>query len=46
MALILRDYETLIIRGDNIKDFDLVNYVLASALKSNFIEPENLGLVI
>jgi hypothetical protein len=29
-----------------IKDFDLVNYVLANALKADKIVPEDLGLII
>ena len=28
------------------KDFDVVNYVLAAALKADKLEPENLGLVM
>jgi hypothetical protein len=45
MAIIYRDYELLIHKGELIKDFDVVNYILACALKIDKIEPENLGLV-
>lgn len=46
LAIIYRDYEFLIRQGRMIKDFDVVNYILACALKIDKIEPENLGLVI
>ena len=36
----------LIEAGGVIKDFDLVNYVLANALKADKIVPQDLGLVI
>lgn len=45
MAIMYRDYEMLIKQGELIKDFDVVNYILACALKINKIEPQNLGLV-
>lgn len=32
--------------NEEIKDFDLVNYVLASALKADKIDPSDLGLII
>jgi len=46
IAIIYRDYDLLIKQGRMIKDFDVVNYILACALKIDKIEPENLGLVI
>ena len=46
IAIIYRDYETLINQGKFIKDFDVVNYILACALKIDKIEPENLGIII
>jgi hypothetical protein len=46
IAIIYRDYDILIKQGRMIKDFDVVNYILACALKSDKIEPENLGIVI
>ena len=44
MALICANIETL--KDDGIKDHDVVNYVLASALKADQIEAKNLGLVM
>lgn len=36
-----------IINGDEkIKDFDVVNYILAAALKADKISPDDLGLVL
>ena len=46
MSWILFDAENLMESGEEIKDFDIVNYVLASALKADKIEASNLGLVI
>ena len=46
ISFIYDQQEQLIEAGEVIKDFDLVNYVLASALKADKIEPHDLGLVI
>ena len=44
MAIICYQAEEL--KNQEIKDFDVVNYVLASALKADKIQPQNLGLVL
>ena len=44
MALICTNIDSL--KNEKLKDHDVVNYVLASALKADKIEPKNLGLVI
>lgn len=46
MAMIYEESETLMARNERIKDFDIVNYVLASALKADKIAPQDLGLVL
>ena len=46
MAMIYEDSEALMARNERIKDFDVVNYVLASALKADKIAPHDLGLVL
>tara|TARA_B110000285_G_C14531092_1_gene340820 strand:- start:211 stop:423 length:213 start_codon:yes stop_codon:yes gene_type:complete len=35
MGMIVANSETLIEKGDIIKDFDIVNYILANALKAD-----------
>ena len=44
--MIYNAHDELMESGEEIKDFDLVNYVLASALKADLIEPIDLGLVL
>ena len=46
MSWILWDSEEIMERGEEIKDFDVVNYILASALKADKISTSDLGLVI
>lgn len=46
MAHIIDNFHTLVDKKTPISDFDLVNYVLASALKSDIVDPNNLGLVV
>ena len=46
MAMIYVQHEELEEAGEMIKDLDIVNYVLANALKGDQIPPEELGLVL
>ena len=46
ISMIYNAHDELLESGEEIKDFDLVNYVLASALKADLIEPIDLGLVL
>jgi hypothetical protein len=46
MAMIYVQHEELEQAGEMIKDLDIVNYVLANALKGDQIPPEELGLVL
>jgi len=44
--MICYEAEYLMEKGEVIKDFDIVNYVLANALKADKIEADDLGLVL
>lgn len=46
LAMIFADAEILMEKGEVIKDFDIVNYVLAKALKADQIKPEQIGVVL
>ena len=46
LSMVIFESEMLIERGEAIKDLDLVNYVLANALKADKIAPENLCVVL
>jgi len=46
LSMICQDIDEIKGRGDEIKDFDLVNYILANALKADKIEAIDLGIVI
>ena len=46
MGMIVASTESLIEKGDIIKDFDIVNYILANALKADKIKGSDLGLVL
>ena len=44
--MIYENFEELMENEVEIKDLDLVNYILAAALKADKIKPEDLGLII
>lgn len=46
ISIIFEEAESIVEEGKTIKDFDLVNYVLANALKADKIDPSDLGLVL
>jgi hypothetical protein len=46
ISLIYDQSDTLADAGSPIKDFDLVNYVLAAALKADKIDAHDLGMII
>jgi hypothetical protein len=46
MGMICADAESLVQKGEMIKDFDIVNYILANALKADQIKGQDLGLVL
>ena len=46
LSLILEEAGLPASSREPVKDFDLVNYILAAALKADKIPPENLGMVI
>lgn len=46
ISIIYDKHDEIVEAGEAIKDFDLVNYVLASALKADKIEATDLGIVI
>jgi len=46
MAIVCYESEYLMEKGQQIKDFDVVNYILANALKADKIEAGDLGLVM
>ena len=39
-------YDEIVAENGKLKDFDIVNYVLAAALKADKIPSEDLGLVL
>ena len=46
MGMIVADHQSIVDKGEIIKDFDIVNYILANALKSELITGPDLGLVL
>ena len=46
MSMIYEQHEELVAGNEQLKDFDVVNYILAAALKADKISPDDLGLVL
>lgn len=46
ISMIYEQHEEIRAGNENLKDFDIVNYVLAAALKADQISADNLGLVL
>ena len=46
LAYIHNESDMILENGEGIKDFDLVNYVLAKALRADKIKTEDFGMVL
>jgi hypothetical protein len=46
ISMIYENHQEMESKQQEIKDFDIVNYVLANALKSDQIDPQDLGIVL